>query len=69
MSDGSYSVLDIQGYFEFNIKKYETLTENPPVQIYHNKIKNRIVFKVKAGHKWLSLETMELLGSTKKAVD
>ena len=51
LSDGSYSVLDIQGYFEFNIKKYETLTENPPVQIYHNKIKNRIVFKVKAVHK------------------
>ena len=27
--DGSYSVLDIQDYFEFIIKKLETLTENP----------------------------------------
>ena len=25
-------------------KKHETLTENPPVQIYANRIKNRIVF-------------------------
>ena len=64
LPDGSYSVSDIQDYFEFNIKKHETLTENPPVQIYHNKIKNRFFFKVKAGYKLLSLETMELLGST-----
>ena len=31
--DGSYSISDIQDYFEF-IKKTWTLTENPPVQIY-----------------------------------
>ena len=37
--DGSYSIADIQDYFEFIIKKHETLTENPPVQIYPNKIK------------------------------
>ena len=36
-----------------------------------NKIKKRIVFKTKTGYKLelLSLETMELLGSTKKDVD
>ena len=69
--DGSYSIADIQDYFEFIIKKHETLTENPPVQIYPNKIKNRIVFKIKTGYKLelLSLETMKLLGSTKKDVD
>ena len=38
--DGSYSIEDIQDYFEFIIKKHETLTENHPVQIYPNKIKN-----------------------------
>ena len=32
--DGSYSISDIQDYFEFIIKKHETLTENPPIQIY-----------------------------------
>ena len=69
--DGSYSISDIQDYFEFIIKKHETLTENPPIQIYPNKIKNRIVFKIKTGYKLelLTPETMKLLGSTKKDVD
>ena len=39
LPDSSYSIADIQDYFEFIIKKHETLTENPPVQIYPNKIK------------------------------
>ena len=51
LPDGSYSIEDIQDYFEFIIKKHETLTENPPVQIYPNKIKNRIVFKIKTRYK------------------
>ena len=71
LPDRSYSISDIQDYFEFIIKKHETLTENPPVQIYPNKIKNRIVFKIKTGYKLelLTPETMKLLGSTKKDVD
>ena len=44
LPDESYSVSDIQDYFEFIIKKHKTLTENPTIQIYPNKIKNRIVF-------------------------
>ena len=62
---------DIQGYFEFPIKKHETLTENLPIQISPNKIKNRIVFKIKTGYKLelLTPETTRLLGSTKKVVD
>ena len=40
--DGSYSVPDIQDYLVYNIKKHETIADNPPVQIYVNKIKNRI---------------------------
>ena len=51
LPNGSYSISDIQDYFEFIIKKHETLTENPPIQIYPNKIKNRIVFKIKTGYK------------------
>ena len=71
LPDGSYSIADIQVYFEFIIKKHETLTENPPVQVYPNKIQKRIVFKVKTGCKLelLSPETMKLLRSTKKDVD
>ena len=70
LPDGSCSISDIQDYFGFIIKKHETLTENPLIQIYLNKIKNRIVFKIKTGYKLelLTLETMKLLGSTKKDV-
>ena len=68
LPDGSYSISDIQDYFEFIIKKHRTLTENPSIQIYPNKIKNRIVFKIKTGYKLelLTPEIMELLASTKK---
>ena len=71
LPDGAYSISDNQDYFEFIIKKYETLAENPAVQIYPNKIKNRIIFKVKAGYKieLLFPETMKLLGSAKKYAD
>ena len=71
MPDGSYSIADIQDYFEFIFKKQKTLAENPPIQIYPNKIKNRISFRVKTGCKleFLSPQIMKLLGSTKKDVD
>ena len=71
LSDGSYSISDIQNYFEYFIKKDETTADNPSVQIYVNKIKNRIVFKIKTGHKLelLSKETMQLLRSSKKDID
>ena len=71
LSDGFCSIADIQDYFEFIIKKHETLTENPSIQIYLNKIINRIVFKIKTGYKLelLTTETMKLWGSTKKVVD
>ena len=44
------------------------IANNPPVQIYVNKSKNRTVFKTKTGYKLelLSPKTMKLLGSTKK---
>ena len=59
--DGSYSVSDIQDYFEYIIKKHETIADNPPVQIYVNKI----IYKLEL----LSKETMQLLGSSKKVID
>ena len=71
LPNSSYSISDIQDYFEFIIKKHETLTENPPIQIYPNKIKNRIFFKLNTGFKFelLSLKTMKILGSTKQDAD
>ena len=71
MPDGSYSITNIQDYFEFIIRKHENLAENAPIQIHPHKKKNRIVFKVKTAYKLelLSPETMKLLGSTKKDAD
>ena len=53
------------------IKKHENLTVNPPVQIYPNKIKNRIAFKIKTDYKLelLTLETKEVVRKYKKDVD
>ena len=71
LPDGSFSVSDIQDYFEYIIKKHEAIADNPPVQIYVNKIKNRIVFKTKTGYKLelLTEETMQLLGISKKDIE
>ena len=70
LPNGSYSVSDIQDYFEYIIKKHETIADNPLVKIYVNKIKNRIVFKIKTGYKLelLAEETMQLLGSSKNVI-
>ena len=48
---GSYSVSDIQDYFEYITEKHETIADNPPVQIYVNLIENKIVFKIKTCYK------------------
>ena len=71
LPDGCYSISDIQDYFEFIIKKHENLTRNRPVQIYVNRIKNGIVFKIKTRQKFelLTPVTMKLLGSIKKDAD
>ena len=67
LPDGSYSVSDIQDYFEYILKKHGEDIDKPSVQIYVNKIENRITFKIKNGYslELLTPETMKLLGSTK----
>ena len=70
LRDVSDTISDNQDFLEFIIKKHETLAENQPVQIYPNKIKKRIVFKIDAGCKLelLTPEIIKLLGSGKKDV-
>ena len=46
---GSYSVSDIQDYFDYAFKKHETVTDNPQIKIYVIKIENRTRFKIKTG--------------------
>ena len=69
--DGSYSIVALQDYFEYIIKKHETVTGTYPELIYVNKTNNRIAFKIKSGYKLelLSKETMKLLGSSKSAIN
>ena len=42
LPDGSYSVSDIQDYFEYINKKHETLNDNLPIQTYVNRIENGV---------------------------
>ena len=51
LTDGPYSVSEIQDYFEYIIKKHETMANNPPGQVYVNKIIKRVVFKIKTINK------------------
>ena len=71
LPDGSYSIVDIQDYFQLIIRRHENLAKGSPVQIYPNQIKNIIVFQIKSGYnlELLSPETMRLLESTKKDVN
>ena len=67
LPNGSYSVSDIQNYFEFILEEHGENIDEPSVQIYVNKIENRITFKIKKGYslELLTHGTMKLLGSTK----
>ena len=49
-------------------KKHGESVDKPSVQIYVNKVENRVTFKIKNGYslELLTPETMKLLGSTKK---
>ena len=70
MPDGSYSVSDIQDYFEYILEKHEEDIDEPSVQMYVNKIGNRITFKIKKGYS-LELstpETMKWLERTKNKI-
>ena len=68
--DGSYSVSDIQDYFEYILKNHGENVDNPSVKIYVKKIENRIIFKIKNGYslEHLTPKTMKLPGGTKNKI-
>ena len=70
LRDGSYSVSNIQDYCDYILKKHGESVDKPPVQIYVNKIENRITFQIKDGYtlEFLTPETMKLFGSTKNKI-
>ena len=70
LPDRSYSISDIQDYFEYILKKNGEKTVNLSIRIYINKIENRITFKIRTGYylELLTSERMKLLGSTKSKI-
>ena len=70
LPDGSYSISDIEDYFEYILKKHAESVDKPSLQIYVNKIENRVTFKIKNGYSLerLTSATMKLLGSTKNKI-
>ena len=70
LPEGSFSVVDLQVYIEYIIKKHETLPTNSLFHIYIYRMHKKLVSEIKGGYK-LELqtpETMKLFGSTKKLI-
>ena len=70
LPDGSYSVSDIQDYFEYILKRIGENIDKPSVKIYVKKIENKITFNIKDRYslELLTPETMILLGSTENKI-
>ena len=68
LPDGSFSISDIQDYFEYILKKHSE--SDPPIEIFVSKNENRITFKIKNGYylELLTPETMKILGSTESKI-
>ena len=62
---------DIQDYFKYILKKHGKDIDKSAIQIYVNKIENRVTFKIKNGYSFelLTLESMRLLGSTENKIN
>ena len=63
-------ISDIQDYFEYILKKHGEDIDKPSVQIYVNKIENRVTYKIKNGYslELFTPETMKLLRSTENKI-
>ena len=70
LPDGSYSISDIEDYFEHILKKHSESVDNPPIEIFVSRNENRITFKIKNGYyvELLTPETMKLLGSSESKI-
>ena len=70
LPDGSYSMADIQDYFEYILKKHSESVDDLPIEILVSRNENRISFKIKNGYylELLTPETMKLLGSTESKI-
>ena len=70
LPDGSYSISDIQDYFEYILKNHSESVDNLSMKVYVNKTENRVTFKIKEGYSFelLTPKTMKLLGYTESKI-
>ena len=70
LPDGSYSVSDVQYYFEYILKKQREDIDKLSGQLYVNKIENKITIKIADEYRLelVTPEIMKLLGSTKNKI-
>ena len=70
LPDGSYSISDIQDYYEYILRKHSENVDKSSIKIYVKKIENRIILKSKTGYylEFVTPETMKLLGSTESKI-
>ena len=71
LPDRSYSVSDIQEYFEYIFRKHGEKNDNSSTKIYVNKIENRITIRIKRAYylELLTPKTMKLLESIKSEIN
>ena len=69
LPERSYTVADIDNYFQFIVEKH-TKDRKDDIKIYVNKIDNRVTFKLKSGVtlELMTPETQKLLGSSLKTI-
>ena len=70
LADRLDSASDIQDYFKYIFKKHGEKIDKASIQIYVNKIENRITFKIKDGYnlELLTPKRMKLLGGTENKI-
>ena len=70
LPDESYSISDIQDYFDYTFKKHRKKIINSSIRIYINKIENGTTFKIKTRYylELLTPETIKLFGSSKSKI-
>ena len=61
---------DIQYYFEYIIKNLETLTGNPPLKIYINRMDDRMKFNIKIRYsfEFLTPKTIKLVDTSENKI-
>ena len=70
LADGSYSISDIQDYFEYILRKHSESVGDPPIKSFVSTNENRVTFKIKNGYylELLTPETIKLFGSTESKI-